>query len=75
MELPISDEILDEALNDVFDYTMHPKRENRIRYIVRFAKLQRQYVGFVQSCIKSGEMPMTWDQFVRKTAQPESGQP
>lgn len=64
--LPISDEILDESLGDVFDYTMHPKREQQMRYIVRFLKVQRRYVGYVQSCIKSGETPMTWDQFVAK---------
>lgn len=27
MELPISDDIFDEAVGRVFEYTMHPKRE------------------------------------------------
>lgn len=64
MALPISDEILDEALDRVFDYTMNPKREDELRYIVRFTILQRRYIGFVQSCIKSGETPYTWERFV-----------
>lgn len=62
-ELPISDKVFDEALDRVFDYTMNPKREDELRYIVFFAKAQREYIGFVQSCIKSGETPMTWEQF------------
>lgn len=42
-DLPISAEVFDEAVHRVFDYTMNPKREAEIRYIVRYAKhLQEQ---------------------------------
>lgn len=68
MSLPISDDIFVEAVSRVFDYTM--KRYAEVRYIVRFAKLQREYIGFVQSCIKSGETPMTWAQFLKYKGEP-----
>lgn len=68
MNTPISDDLFVNAVSRAFDYTM--KREAEVQYIVRFAKLQREYIGFVQSCIKSGETPMTWTQFLKYKGEP-----